>query len=72
MQKVPHRVPFLTPPPFVPCFSPFFFRIGTFSYIFDDVFLTISHFPPFPPIFPHFPPFPPFFRALLDTWVLRI
>ena len=62
MQKLPDRVPFFThSPPFLPHFSPFFFLVGTFAYIFQDALVTISHFPPFPPIPPpHFPPSPPF------------
>ena len=46
-------------PPFLHHFPPFFFLVGTVSYIFHDVFVTTSHFPPFSSIFPHFPPFSP-------------
>ena len=46
-------------PIFHPFAPPFFFLVGTLSYIFHDVFVTTSHFPPFSPISPHFPPFPP-------------
>ena len=46
-------------PPFLHHFPPFFFLVGTFSYIFHDVFVTTSHFPPFFSISPHFPPFSP-------------
>ena len=48
-------------PPFLHHFPPFFFLVGTVSYIFHDVFVTTSHFPPFFSISPHFPPFPPIF-----------
>ena len=44
-------------PPFLHHFPPFFFLVGTVSYIFHDVFVTTSHFPPFFSIVPHFPPF---------------
>ena len=47
--------------PFLHHFPPFFFLVGTFSCIFHDVFVAISHFPPFFSISPHFPPFPPIF-----------
>ena len=69
-------------PPFLHHFPPFFFLVGTVSYIFHDVFVTTSHFPPFFSIFPHFPPFflifphfshfPHFSSGLLDTGILRI
>ena len=73
MQKLPDRVPFFAiSPPFLPQFSPVFFLLGTFSYIFHDVRATISHFPPFSPHFPPFSPFSPFFRGLLDTRIIRI
>ena len=73
MQKLPDRVPFSTHfPPISTPFSFIFLLVGTFSYIFHDVLVMISHFSPFPPISPHFPPFPAFFRGLLDTRVLRI
>ena len=66
MQKVPDCPTFHPfPPQFLPHFPPFCFFVGTFSYIFHDVLVTISHFPPFPPMSPHcprFPPFPPFSR----------
>ena len=61
MQKLPDRVPFYTHfYPISPHFSPFFFLVGTSSYIFHDVFVTISHFPPCFPISPYFPHFPHF------------
>ena len=61
-------------PPFLHHFPPFFFLVGTVSYIFHEVFVTTSQIPPFPLISPHFPsfsPFSPFFRGLLDG-ILRI
>ena len=48
-------------PPFLHHFPPFFFLVGTVSYIFHHVFVTTSHFPPFFSISPHFPPFSPIF-----------
>ena len=48
-------------PPFLHHFPPFFILVGTVSYIFHDVFVTTSHFPPFFSISPHFPPFSPIF-----------